>query len=190
MTEEHQNIHGGCQGDGHVKVSSLYFLICFFLIFFLYCFEFSWWMYTSYLIQKKKRTFLFVKKMHILLLLCLNLNSSPWPTGWSPNTCNRSLFCDLTRSFFQLYFQYLPFSAIWITGNLLNTPWCFNHFILNALSCSLKCFTLTLPAHKCLPIYAANFNLGVDPPKLCSSASPRINFLPMTQQTLTEQLYT
>lgn len=143
-------------------------------------------------VYKKRNSKLFClwKEAHVLLLLLLSISSSSWPIGWSPCNCNLGFLWPDAWLFSLIVFPISPLSQpFWIIGNLLKTAWCFNHSIFElTLSFSKMCFTFILPAWKYLSIYATNFNLGVDPSKMSSSASSRINFSVMTQQMSSEYL--
>ena len=126
-----------CKGSEHFKT----FLIVSYTIFlyiFLSCFEITQWMCAK---KKEMINSHLWKKVHILLLLCLNLSSSPWPTGGNPYKCNIKLSATWPLTIFSIVFpiyMLLNYSEIeeifWILHSVSII------LSLDSLSLSLKVF--------------------------------------------------
>lgn len=143
-----------------------------------------------YLIQKKRITcFICRKKSHFLLLLCLTLYISQWLYRMKSKCSIRSFVTWLLTICSILFPVAFPLSHSELQQSS-EYPMGFNHSVFELiLPFSKMCFIHALLAWKRLPIYAANFSLGIHPSKMSSLVSPRINFPLMIQQTLTEHLY-
>lgn len=176
------------QGDTNFETFLLYFLVSFFCIFFL-CFKFLHWMCTVFNSKKRINCFICRKKSHFLLLFCLILNISQWLYRRKSKCSIRSFVTWLLTICSILFPVAFPLSHSELQQSS-EYPMGFNHSVFELiLPFSKMCFIHALLAWKCLPIYAANFSLGIHPSKMSSLVSPRINFPLMIQQTLTEHLY-